>query len=92
MRPHSASLFCIGNSHEYLDARRWLAVAALLVVASGFRPRVTAIVHTWIVFSVSASVTFPDGGDAIALIVVLLITPMCLADPRPWQWARPEIT
>lgn len=84
---HSGSLFCIGNSHEYFDARRWLVVVALLVVASGFRPRVTAFVHTWIVYSVSVSITLPDGGDAIALIVVLLITPMCLADPRRWQWA-----
>lgn len=85
--PHSASLFCLGQPHDYLDARRWIAIAALLLVASGYRPRLTAIVHLWIVFSVSTSVTLPDGGDAIALIVVLLITPMCLADPRRWQWS-----
>ncbi|WP_293003246.1 sporulation-delaying protein SdpB family protein [Mycobacterium sp.] len=85
--PHSASLFCLGQPHDYLDARRWIAIAALLLVASGYKPRLTAIVHLWIVFSVSTTITLPDGGDAIALIVVLLITPMCLADPRRWQWS-----
>ncbi len=30
------------------------------------------------------------GGDSIALIATILITPMCLADERRWQWARPR--
>jgi antimicrobial peptide system SdpB family protein len=46
--------------------------------------------HLWIVFSVTASITLPDGGDSIALIVVALVTPMCLADRRRWQWTAPE--
>jgi antimicrobial peptide system SdpB family protein len=83
----AASLFCLGNPHEFVDARRWLAIIGLLLVATGYRPRYLSIVHLWIVFSVTTSVTLPDGGDSVALIVVLLITPMCLADPRRWQWA-----
>lgn len=85
----AASLFCVGNTPGFVVARVWLAVAGLLLVASGYRPRFTSILHLWIVYSVSTSVTLPDGGDSIALIVVFLITPMCLADGRRWQWTQP---
>jgi antimicrobial peptide system SdpB family protein len=85
----AASLFCLGKSSGFVDARVWVAVAGLLLVASGYRPRYTSILHLWIVYSVTTSVTLPDGGDSIALIVVLLITPMCLADGRQWQWTQP---
>jgi antimicrobial peptide system SdpB family protein len=85
----AASLFCLGEPHAYVDARCWLAVVGLVVVASGYRPRYLAVLHLWIVFSVSTTITLPDGGDSIGLLVVLLLTPMCLADPRRWQWTPP---
>ena len=84
------SLFCLGSSHELIEARRWLAIVGLLLVASGYRPRYLSLLHLWIVFSVTTSITLPDGGDSIALIVVALIAPMCLADGRRWQWAPPQ--
>jgi len=83
----AVSLFCLGNG--FVVARVWLAVAGLLLVASGYRPRYISVLHIWIVYSVSTSVTLPDGGDSIALIVVILITPMCLVDGRQWQWTPP---
>lgn len=86
----AVSLFCLNNPHELVDARKWLAIVGLLLVASGYRPRYLSILHLWIVFSVSTSITLPDGGDSIALIIVLLITPMCLADQRRWQWTPPR--
>lgn len=86
----AVSLFCFGNPHELVEARQWLAIVGLLLVASGYRPRYLSLVHLWVVFSVSTSITLPDGGDSIALIVVLLTTPMCLADPRRWQWTPPQ--
>lgn len=89
VRPR-VSLFCLGDPRAFVDARCWLAVVGLMLVASGFRPRYTAVLHLWIVYSITTSVTLPDGGDSIALIVVLLITPMCLADPRRWQWSAPR--
>lgn len=83
-------MFCLGNPHELVEVRQWLAIVGLLLVASGYRPRFLSILHLWIVFSITTSITLPDGGDSIALIVVLLITPMCLADPRRWQWTPPR--
>jgi antimicrobial peptide system SdpB family protein len=85
----AVSLYCLGDPHEWLNIRHWVAVVALALVASGYRPRYLAIVHLWVVYSVTTSITLPDGGDSIALLVVFLITPMCLADPRPWQWTPP---
>jgi antimicrobial peptide system SdpB family protein len=87
----AVSLFCLGDAHAFVAARWWLAVVVLLLVASGLCPRYATIAHLWIVFSVATSATLPDGGDAIALIVVLLISPMCLADPRRWQWSAPRV-
>jgi antimicrobial peptide system SdpB family protein len=86
----AVSLFCLGNPHEFVDLRWWLTIGGLVLVATGYRPRYLSLVHLWLVFSVSTSITLPDGGDSIALIVVLLITPMCLADERRWQWTRPR--
>lgn len=86
----AVSLFCLGDPHQFGPVRWWLAIVALMLVASGYRPRWMTVAHLWIVFSVATSVTLPDGGDAIALIVVLLISPMCLADPRPSQWLAPR--
>lgn len=84
------SLFCLGDPHQLVEARCWLTIIGLLLVASGYRPRYLTVVHLWIVYSIATSITLPDGGDSIALIVVLLITPMCLADQRRWQWTSPR--
>ena len=64
-------------------------VAALAVVASGYRPRWTVIPHLWIAYSIGNSIALPDGGESVAKIVTLLIIPMGLADDRIWHWARP---
>src|SRR5437868_3013270 len=47
------------------QAVRWLSAAVLLVVASGWRPRLTAVPHWWVSWSLLASVTIQDGGDQI---------------------------
>ena len=86
----TVSLFCLGDPHQLGAIRWWLAIAIVVLVASGYRPRVMALPHLWVAFSVATSITLPDGGDAIGLIVVLLITPMCLADPRRSQWDPPR--
>lgn len=82
------SAFCLlpdGN----LDYGRWACVAALLFVATGWRPRVTALPHAWISFSFFTSSSVFDGGDQITLVLTNLMLPVALLDRRPWHWQNP---
>ncbi len=85
----SIGLFCLVPD-DGLDVARRLAVVVLLVVATGWRPRITGVVHWWISFSFVASTTIQDGGDQVAAIVTLLLIPWTLTDRRKWHWARPD--
>ncbi|MCK1794823.1 hypothetical protein MTQ01_02045 [Streptomyces sp. XM4193] len=80
-------LFCLAPA-DRMEWARWLAVAVLLVVASGWRPRWTAIPHWWISFSVFATSNVMEGGDQVAAITTLLLVPICLTDPRRLHWDR----
>ncbi|MET7426455.1 sporulation-delaying protein SdpB family protein [Dactylosporangium sp. NPDC005555] len=82
------SLFCVMPEAQ-LPAARWLAVAILLVVASGWRPRWTAVPHWWVAFSLQASASIPDGGDQVAANLTLLLLPLALTDRRRWHWSAP---
>lgn len=84
-----ASLFCIVPP-ELLTAWYWLAVLLLLIVASGWRPRWTGVVHWWVSYSIVAAVPLVDGGDQIATILALLLLPVTLTDPRRWHWEAIE--
>lgn len=83
------SLLCVGNPAAGLEWRRWAMIVILLVVASGYRPRFTALPHVWVTLTIGGSMTLPDGGDAIALTISLLIVPLAFADGRTWHWQPP---
>lgn len=83
-----ASLFCVAGP-DNLHAARWAAVAVLAVVASGWRPRWTGVLHWWISWSLIASGLLVDGGDQVAAILALLMVPVTLSDRRRWHWQAP---
>ncbi|MEZ4363430.1 MAG: HTTM domain-containing protein [Kofleriaceae bacterium] len=95
--PHCASvgkagLFCLTGA-DHLELGRWLAVAALLLVASGWRPRLTGLLHWYVVTSLFSSGTLVDGGDQAAVVLTFLLVPITLADPRRWHWsAAPPVS
>jgi antimicrobial peptide system SdpB family protein len=80
-----ASAFCLVPS-TCLEVVRWLAVAVLLVVASGWRPRVTGVLHWWIAFSLQAAAVVVDGGDQLTAVLTLLLVPVTLTDARESHW------
>ncbi|WP_329568970.1 sporulation-delaying protein SdpB family protein [Kitasatospora sp. NBC_01266] len=82
----AVSAYCLGGAEIGQEWRRWFMVALLLVVASGYRPRWTVLPHAWIAFSIGVSISLPDGGEAIARIICLLIIPLGLIDDRRWHW------
>ena len=85
----AASLFCL-LPPEYLEVARWVAVAVLALVVSGWRPRWTGVAHWYVSWSFMVSATISDGGDQVAAILSLLLIPVTLTDARAWHWAVPE--
>jgi len=80
-------LFCVLPLSP--EAGRWLAVALLLVVAVGWRPRLTGIVHWWVSFSLTNNAVLVDGGDQVAMILSFLLIPITVSDGRVWHWQPP---
>lgn len=82
--PARISFFCPFSHH--LEIARWIAVAILVVVASGWRPRFTAPLHWWLTFSLATSAVMVDGGDQVSSVLTLLLLPVALTDGRKWHW------
>jgi antimicrobial peptide system SdpB family protein len=82
-----ASIFCL-VPHGHLELARWAAVVLLLVVASGWRPRVTGVLHWWVSLGLFSSAVMVDGGDQCAAVLTLLLVPVTLTDPRTWHWQK----
>lgn len=77
----AGGVFCLVPG-DGLDATRWACVAVLLIVVSGWRPRLTALPHAYISFSVFTGIAIGDGGDQMTTVLVLLLTLPALGDSR----------
>ena len=80
-------VFCLLPAH--LEVARWAAVLILLVVASGWRPRITGLLHWWVAYSLQTSALVLDGGDQVTAVLTLLLLPVTLTDSRRWHWTTP---
>lgn len=81
------AVFClVPNNYIYLNLVRWICVIILLIVASGWRPRITGIFHWWISYSLQVSALTIDGGEQVSAVFTLLLLPIALTDPRKWHW------
>jgi antimicrobial peptide system SdpB family protein len=88
--PSRVSLFCI-LGEQHLELGRWISVALLLFVMSGWRPRLTGLLHWWVSFSLPAAAVVVDGGDQVASVLTLLLIPVTLTDKRRWHWQSTEV-
>ncbi|WPW33232.1 hypothetical protein P6B95_41730 [Streptomyces atratus] len=81
------SLYCLAGStdRQFLNL---LALALLLIVASGVLPRYTTVLHFWASLSIGQSISLPDGGDAVAQVVTFFLILACANDKRTWHWQR----
>ncbi|MFD9858289.1 sporulation-delaying protein SdpB family protein [Streptomyces alboflavus] len=90
--PGAASVFCFvpeaSQTYTGLTWMKWLCVLVLLVVASGWRPRLTALPHAYVNFSVFTGIAIGDGGDQVGLILSVLLALPALGDRRRWHWQR----
>ena len=84
------SLWCIGGPEPAeLRMSRVITLVVLLVVMTGYRPRLTCIPHWYVTISLTTSVPLPYGADTAALVATMLFIPLTLGDRRIWQWSRP---
>lgn len=81
-------LFCFAEEANAQFARGF-AVLVLLVVASGWRPRITGPLHWYVAFSFQANANVVDGGDQLGALLALLLLPITLLDGRKWHWDPP---
>lgn len=77
------SLFSVSGD---LSLARWLGILILVLVVSGWRPRITGILHWYVSFSFASSCFIAEGGDQIGAIVTLLLIPITLTDSRVSHW------
>jgi antimicrobial peptide system SdpB family protein len=84
------NLFYLLSSHHIIA--KIVSIVVLLSVLSGWRPRITGILHWYVTYSFFLACDFFDGGDQIASILSLLLIPFCLCDDRKWVWSRKEQT
>lgn len=86
----NVSAYCLTPA-GHLGVAKWVSIAILVAVVSGWRPRLTAVPHWWVTFSLASSATIPDGGDQISMNIALLLIPISLTDKRRWHWTRPAL-
>ncbi len=79
------NLFCLVPSSQ-MHLAHLFALLGLALVASGWRPRWTGLLHWWIAWSYHQAGTYVDGGDQVSMILTLLLVPVTLTDPRVWHW------
>jgi antimicrobial peptide system SdpB family protein len=79
------SAFCVAGPAP----AHYVAVVILVLVAIGWRPRLTGIPHWYVTYSVGASIHTVEGGDHLAAILTLLLVPVTLTDGRRWHWGAP---
>lgn len=84
------SMYCLGGDGR-LGVKNAIIIAILFLALIGWFPRWTAIPHLYATSSVTTAMTLPDGGDNIALIVLILLTPIALIDGRRWVWVGPLV-
>jgi antimicrobial peptide system SdpB family protein len=83
--PTAFGFFCLVPQAQ-LELARWTAGLLLLVVASGWRPRYTGLLHWWLAHSFALSAVTIDGGDQLSAALSLLLVPITLTDGRRWHW------
>lgn len=76
--------FLLGYENIWIS--KLISIAILLVVISGFYPRITGVLHWWVSFSFFTSGIILDGGDQITSVLTLLLIPITLLDGRKNHW------
>lgn len=80
----NAGIFFLMNQH--LMVAKLICMAVLLLVISGWYPKLTGILHWYVSYSFFTSCNIVDGGDHITAVMTFLLIPITLTDPRKNHW------
>jgi antimicrobial peptide system SdpB family protein len=80
------NLFYVLKNHLILA--KSISILVLILVISGYFPRITGILHWYITYSFFLSCDVIDGGDHIASNLTLLLIPITLLDNRKNHWQK----
>lgn len=75
---------------EYLYITHILAIIILTIVILGVAPKITSILHWWVVWSFMMFSSAVDGGDQIANNIAFLFIFICWGDNRNNHWQKPK--
>lgn len=71
---------------SHITLTKWIICLILIIIATGWRPRITCIFHWYISACFLNSALDIEGGDQITSNVTLLLIPILLMDNRKWHW------
>lgn len=85
------ALFCttrsLGGSYEIAVG---IAAIVLVAVLSGYAPRVLAVPHFYIAWSISQNVALVEGGDQVNAAVTMLMIPWLLVNSKHNAYSRAD--
>lgn len=89
---NSLSVFClVPKDFFYFEIIRWVFIVLLILIASGWRPRYTGVLHYYITYSFYSSAMALDGGEQVNVALTFLLIPLTLTDSRKWHWQPQEV-
>ncbi|MDO4252909.1 MULTISPECIES: sporulation-delaying protein SdpB family protein [Bacillati] len=80
--------YCLLFDYTGIEFPSILLIIGLIFVLTGFYPRYAGFLHLWITLSISSSIKLPDGGEAVAQIVVAFLAIISLSDRRLNHWNK----
>lgn len=75
---------------DYVWIMKIFAILVLLLVISGYYPKISSVFHWWVAWSFMSFSSAIDGGDQIANNLSLLFIPICFLDNRKNHWDIPK--
>ncbi|WP_340201096.1 sporulation-delaying protein SdpB family protein [Ascidiimonas sp. W6] len=80
----NTGIFYLMSNH--LLGAKLICILILILVMSGWYPKITGILHWYVSYSFFTSCNIVDGGDHITAVLTFLLIPITLTDPRKNHW------
>lgn len=77
---------CLIDGGTFEWATQSLLALMFIAVMSGYVPRASGPLHVYATLTMQTFLVTRDGGDQVALVLSILILPLCLADGRLSTW------